>query len=235
MDVSARLSKAKNLNVVRTMLNYVLGLDRKSEVIDSTRRIEWERWNTPTTDVVALIDWWIAHVEASNRRLKQQGQRGRPRRVMGYHFSYNCGFPEEYFQLYRLGIWDFIENVRNQDSRLKDFPGIVAYHFTRDLFHVHMMVNPVAVDGSGSFLRLSFGDVWWKNDYYMAVRDALLEGPMKLAVELGYADPETYSITINNSLDSPDTDKPGVLEYLKRTNASVYDEIRQKRGIAVCS
>ena len=235
MDASAHLSKAKNVKVIRTILNYVLGMDKKSQVIDETRRIEWERWNTPTTDIAELIDWWIGHIETTNQRLRQQGRRGRPRVAMGYHFTYNYSFPEQYFQLYRMGIWDFIENVRSQDSRLKDFPGIVAYHFTRDLFHVHMVVNPVAVDGSESFLRVTFGDVWWRNDYYMAVRDALIEGSIKLAVKLGYADPSTCSITLPNSLDSPDTGKPGVLEYLRETNPSVYDEIRHNRGVAVCA
>lgn len=232
MDPSAKLTKAKNVKAVKTMLNYVLGLDKKSKVVDETRRIEWERWNTPTKDVPELIEWWCRHIEMSNQRVRQSGRKGRPRVAMGYHFVYNYNLPEQYFQLYRMGIWDFVENTKNQDSRLRDFPGIVAYHFSRNRFHVHMLINPVAIDGTDAFFRVGIGDVWWKNDYYLSVRDAIVKGSLKVAVELGYADPDTYAIRITD-VEEPGSRRPGVGEYLSQTNEDVYKEIREARGVAV--
>lgn len=231
MEAFAKLTKAKNAKSVKAMLNYALGLDRKSEVIDETRRIEWERWNTPTKDVAELIEWWCRHIELSNQRLRKAGRKGRPRVAMGYHMVYNYQYPEEYFQLYRMGIWDFVENAKNQDSRLRDFPGIVAYHFSGNRFHVHMLINPVAIDGSDAFFRVAIGDVWWKNDYYMSIRDAVVMGSFNTAVKLGYADPGTYAFTITDT-EEMDTKRPGVVEYLKETNDNIYKEIRETRGVA---
>ena len=236
MGSFAKMTKTKNINGMKSLLNYVLGLDRKSEVVDETRHIEWERWNTPVKSASELVDWWCGHVEASNQRHRQLCRRGRPRVATGYHFIYNYNFPEEYFQLYRMGVWDFVENSRHQDLKMRDFPGIIAYHFSNRKFHVHMVINPISADGSNSFFRVGIGDVWWKNDLYLYVRDAINIGSLEVAVKLGYAEPGTYAVTIDHAADAAekpdDDDKPSVLEYLRRTNDGVYREIREARGVA---